>query len=234
MRKRLEFDIVSQPNDITCGPTCLYSVYRYHEYYPNFDKLLSEVTMLQNGGCLTPQLGIHALSQGFSAKIFAFNLNIFDPSWFELPADALIEKLGLHAEIKTDPKLRFASKAYQQFLQCGGEIKFEDLSSDLIRKPLLDDIPIICALSSTWLYHAMREIPENCVDHDLQGEPTGHFVVLSGFDMTNNLIKVSDPYEKNPLSKGNTYSVTLDRLICAILLGVVTCDANLLLIEPKK
>ena len=30
MKTRIEFDIVAQPDDSTCGATCLHSIYRYH------------------------------------------------------------------------------------------------------------------------------------------------------------------------------------------------------------
>jgi hypothetical protein len=38
----------------------------------------------------------------------------------------------------------------------------------------------------------------------------------------------------NPASHTQIYPVNIDRAICAILLGVLTHDANLLVIHPKK
>ncbi len=45
---------------------------------------------------------------------------------------------------------------------------------------------------------------------------------------------LSDPMEPNPLGKGQIYSVSFTRLINSIMLGIVTYDANLLVIEPRK
>ena len=45
---------------------------------------------------------------------------------------------------------------------------------------------------------------------------------------------VADPVEPNPLGKDKLYSVGFGRLINSIMLGILTYDANLLVIEPKK
>ncbi len=45
---------------------------------------------------------------------------------------------------------------------------------------------------------------------------------------------VADPLETNPVSGSISYAVSIDRVICAILLGILTYDANLLIIEPRK
>jgi len=46
-------------------------------------------------------------------------------------------------------------------------------------------------------------------------------------------VLIADPLQKNPLAGVNQYIVSIDRVICAILLGIVTYDANLLIIEPR-
>ncbi len=61
----------------------------------------------------------------------------------------------------------------------------------------------------------------------------GHFVVLSGYDPVNREVLVADPLENNPGFGTQNYRVKMDRLIAAILLGIVTYDANLLVIEPQ-
>jgi hypothetical protein len=68
----------------------------------------------------------------------------------------------------------------------------------------------------------------------LRGVPTGHFVVLHGYDAKHRLVHVADPYGSNPLTQDHYYEVTLDRLVCAILLGVLTDDANLLIVEQVR
>ena len=98
------------------------------------------------------------------------------------------------------------------------------------------NIPIITGLSATFLYQSMREYDENgtAVHDDLRGEPCGHFVVLCGYDETKRHVIVADPHRENPLSHDNYYKVSINKLINAILLGVITYDANLLIITPRK
>jgi hypothetical protein len=41
---------------------------------------------------------------------------------------------------------------------------------------------------------------------------------------------VADPYHPESMNYGLTYHINMEHLICAILLGVVTYDGNLLII----
>ena len=87
------------------------------------------------------------------------------------------------------------------------------------------------------MYNEKREITtkeHNVIPNDVKGFPSGHFVVLCGFDKNSRKVLVADPYKKNPLSKNNYYSVDTLRLINSIMLGIVTYDANLLIIQPKE
>ncbi|MFP4089607.1 MAG: hypothetical protein ACLFUB_01340 [Cyclobacteriaceae bacterium] len=46
---------------------------------------------------------------------------------------------------------------------------------------------------------------------------------------------ISDPLNPNPVAdREQHYQVPMTRLMNAILLGIVTYDANLLIIQPKK
>jgi hypothetical protein len=45
---------------------------------------------------------------------------------------------------------------------------------------------------------------------------------------------VADPLKKNRVAKSRLYQVAVDRVIGAIMLGVITHDANLLLLEPRR
>lgn len=233
MRKVIHINITEQPDDVTCGPSCLYSVYRYYGRKVELGEVISSVSHLREGGCLAPHLGVDALMADFSATIYAFNINIFDPTWFSLDSTDLYSKLKKQFHARTDPKLRFATKAYMKFLELGGVLKFDDLTPELIETPLRKDHPIICGLSSTYLYRASREIPSNCEDDDINGEPAGHFVILAGCNLKTKEVDIADPYKLNPISPGQVYRVSESHLLCAILLGVVTYDANLLIISPK-
>jgi len=45
---------------------------------------------------------------------------------------------------------------------------------------------------------------------------------------------VADPFLPNPMSDSQHYGVAIDRLVCAILLGILTYDGDLLIIQPKR
>ena len=109
---------------------------------------------------------------------------------------------------------------------------FEDLSISLLQRLLNEGTPILAGLSSTWLYRSQRENPLTCEDDPINGEPAGHFVVMNGLTSSFEAM-IADPYKKNPLGKTNYYSVSLSRLMNAILLGISTYDGNLLIIRKK-
>jgi hypothetical protein len=234
--KKLHLGIKSQPDDITCGPTCLHAVYTYFGDKISLDKVIGQVKQLKGGGTLAVLLGCHALRRGYRAKLYTFNLQVFDPTWFASGAPAIEERLTAQMKVKKNPKVRTASKAYLDFLRLGGRICFEDLTSSLIRGLLKRSIPILTGLSATFLYRTAREtaIGKKLVYDDIRGEPTGHFVVLCGYNMQDRTALVADPLLPNPISNSPIYTVRLNRLICAIMLGILTYDANLLIITPPK
>ncbi|MFA0964808.1 C39 family peptidase [Roseivirga sp. BDSF3-8] len=233
METFLRFDISAQPDDTTCGPTCLHSVYRYYGDTFSLSRLISEVEMLREGGTLAGNLGCHALLRGYRVSLYTYDLNLFDPTWFAhgLPVVDLADKLKRQLAYKRGSKFAYATNLYLQYLELGGVIKYEDLNGSLIRRYLKAGIPILTGLSATYLYNDARE---HGVDHDdLRGYPAGHFVVLSGYDQDSRMVQVSDPHMSNPFT-GQQYTVGMNKLIGAIMLGIVTYDANILVIEPQK
>ena len=234
MSTNLTIDMAAQPDDVTCGPTCLQALYRYYGGKPNITQLSKEVRMLDEGGTMAVFLANHALANGYTARIYTYNLQLFDPSWFDNPAVDLAERLRAQARLKRARRLQVATRGYLQFLELGGELRLQDLNANLIRKYLRRGTPILTGLSSTYLYRSMREIDETCADDDIRGEPAGHFVVLSGYDPESRHVRIADPWPEHPYEPSHDYEVTIDRLIGAILLGVMTYDANLLIIEPPR
>lgn len=230
---QLELDISRQPDDTTCGPTCLQAVYRYYGDEVGLPGLIQEIPRFDEGGTLAVLLGCHALRRGYLAKIYTFNLEVFDPTWFRQEGPDLVERLQTQLAYKSAHRLQMASHAYIEFLSRGGAIKMQDLTGSLIRRYLSQGVPILTGLSSTYLYNDSREIGPDCRPDDIRGVATGHFVVLCGYDEQRRKVQVADPYLPNPMGKDHYYEVGLDRLVCAILLGVLTYDANLLLIQPQ-
>lgn len=233
VRKQLRLDMPAQPDDITCGPTCLHAVYAYYGDDLPLDQTIAETPQLHAGGTLAVMLACHALRRGYDARIFTYNLTLFDLSWFELDSKALRKKLEEQAEFKQDPKLRFATDAYIEFLDLGGVLRFEPLTSSLIRRHLHHGVPLLTGLSATYLYQCQRERPTDNEYDDIRGEPSGHFVVVCGIDRMRRKVLVADPQHDNPGFESHLYEVDINRLIGAIFLGVLTYDANLLAIIPR-
>jgi len=232
MDEKLKLDILPQPDDTTCGPTCLHAVYRYLGDTIPLAEVIRQVETLDGGGTLAVMLGNHAISRGYRAHIYTFNLMVFDPTWFHSSVD-IKERLIRRARDTSDTKQQFAIGQYVRFLEHGGKIHQEDLSRNLLRHYLKREIPIITGLNSTYLYRTMR-VGEDNKDDDIRGDVVGHFVVLCGYDTLSHRTMVADPYAKNPYSVTHYYEAEMDRLVCAILLGVMTYDANLLIIESAK
>jgi hypothetical protein len=237
MRKEivLDFDIAAQPDEVTCGPTCLQALYNYYGDDIPLKDVMKEVKQLRTGGTLAVMLGNHALKNGYKAHIYTYNLNIFDPTWFDHDSAKLIRCLEEQMKFKHKKrKLQVASKAYIKFLSAGGEVHYSELHSELIKDYLKRGLPILTGLSATYLYGTPREIPQFDIYDSIKGEPAGHFVVITGYDEEKNCVYLADPMEPNPLGKGHVYSVDFVRLLNSIMLGIVTYDANLLIIEPKN
>ena len=228
----LELDIRAQPDDCSCGPTCLHAVYRYLERRVPLETLIAAVNKLEDGGTLAVYLGVDALSRGLSARLYSYDLRVFDPSWRGLEPPALCERLRAQLQYKKGKRFTESSEAYIRFLEMGGEIAFDDLTPGLLDRLLDADLPVLTGLSATYLYDTRREWTDRrnrAHSDDLRGEPVGHFVVLCGRD--GGRVRVADPYFENPLGAGHSYDVEVQRLIRAILLGAVTYDANLLVIS---
>ncbi len=233
MTSPFDFEILPQPDDTTCGPTSLHAVYQYFGVNLDLHQLIQDVPTLEQGGTLGVMLGIDALKRGFQATIYTYNLEVFDPIWFSHSYD-LIERLETQLTVKDKPRLLMASRAYIEFLSLGGKIKMRDLSAMLISRYLHQSIPILTGLSSTYLYGGPREYGLKNIPDDVRGNPQGHFVVLYGMNEAQDRVYVADPYLPNPLGEMHHYPVSFERLVCSILLGILTYDSNLLVVEPKN
>jgi len=234
VRKKLDLHIEPQPDDATCGPTCLHAVYSYWGERISLARVIDEIPMLETGGTLAAHLANHALRRGYTATIYTHNLVAFDPSWFGEPGADIAQKLREQMKVKSKRKLHHASEAYLEFLSLGGQLRMQDLDRELLRRYLRRRVPILTGLSATWLYRSKREVGETKMDYDdVRGEPQGHFVVVHGYDRKGRSVHIADPAPTNPLASSRRYQVGLDRLITAIHLGVLTYDSNLLILEPK-
>lgn len=228
---RLQLEMARQPDDSTCGPTCLQAIYRFYDDDAPLDRLIREVPALDGGGTMGVLLACHALERGYTAVIYTYNLVLFDPTWFQGDVD-IAAKLRAQRRVKRDHKLRYATDAYLRYLELGGELRLRELDDGLLRRCLVAGTPILTGLSATYLYWSARETPDGH-DDDVGGTSAGHFVVLAGYNRDNRSVLVLDPYRANP-SDSHEYELPIDRVVGAVLLGVLSYDANLVILEPRQ
>ena len=232
---QLPVKILPQPDETTCGPTCLHAIYRYWRDEESLDTVVARTGRLEHGGTFAVFLACDALRKGYKATIYTYNLNVFDPTWF-VPGVDIADRLRRQREIKMDYRLQHATNGYLEFLSLGGRLRLLDLSRGLIRGILRHKLPILTGLSSTYLYRVRREYGPDDVPDDVRGLPSGHFVIIAGYDKARRRVLVVDPYQQNPYAGTSTqaYWLSVDRVVNAVLLGIVTHDANLLIIHPPR
>ncbi len=227
----LPLEMPAQPTESTCGPTCLHAIYRFYGRDYPLEKLIEEIERDEEGGTVSVHLALHALREGFRATTYSYNLRIFDPTWWTLEPVEVVEKLERRIPLLDDAKMIETHRAYVEFLQAGGRLRFHDLTPRLVNRLLARGTPILTGLSATYLYETVRELP-NGQNDDVAGFPVGHFVVVNGFEEESDEIVISDPYRGNPFNPRGIYRVDTHRFINSVMLGIVTYDANLLLISP--
>lgn len=229
----LDLSMHAQPDETSCGPACLDAVYRYFGLESDLDAIRKNVGQLWHGGTVLVYLACHALQRGLSARMYTYNLQMFDPTWFGRQKTDLSQKL--REQMAAKPHLEELTTPYLEFLALGGDLRHEVLNAKLLRRYIKRGLPVVTGLSSTYLYNTMREDEATCADNDVAGEPAGHFVVLSGYDRATRRVVVSDPYPHHGVGDDpHQYAVSLDRLIGSIFLGILTHDANLLVLEPAR
>lgn len=232
---RLPVEVLQQPDEVTCGPTCLHAIYRYWGEEAALADVIGRTRRLDRGGTIAVFLACDALRKGYRATIYTYNLKVFDPTWFKGGVD-IAERLQRQLEAKYDPRLKLdhVTEGYLEFLALGGRLRLVDLSRYLIWKLLRRNVPILTGLSSTYLYRAAREYGPDDIPDDIRGVPGGHFVVIAGYNRKERTVLVADPYGPHPYGPSREYWINIDRVLAAVLLGIVTHDANLLLIRPSR
>jgi hypothetical protein len=228
----LEVPRFEQPDDVTCGPTCLAKVYQYYGFARPLEAVIAETPRNPDGGTLAVNLGISALRHAFRPTIYPFGLRVFDPTWRRLSRDALIAKLDARVAAVDSRGLERAVAAYAEFLRLGGRVRFTELTRRLLVSILRRGHPILTGLSATYLYGTSRESRERY--DDIAGSSAGHFVVVCGYRPRTGGFVVTDPFRNVPLSRTGRYTVPADRLIAAILLGDQTYDAVLLTLGTRR
>ena len=90
---------------------------------------------------------------------------------------ALAEKIHRRIPFLGSAKTIRAARAYLDFLELGGEMRFDELTPALLKGILDRDHPVLAGLSATYLYRWTRERQldelDELVPDDIRGEPTG-------------------------------------------------------------
>jgi hypothetical protein len=238
----LDVPPLRQPDDVSCGPTCLFKVLRGYGDPRSFDEIATAVRRNDDGGTLGVFVGLAALALGYEATIYSYNLRVYDPTWSHLTSAQLADKLSQRARAIAESaannagelKLSQAVDAYARFVREGGQVLFDDLTDELLVSLLDTGRPIVCGLSATYLYQTPREDPRTGTIDDVGGEPAGHFLVVCGYRQHGRHFVVSDPYRHLPMTVTGTYEVGARRLINAILLGDVSYDGVLVVVSPRN
>ncbi len=232
----------AQPDDVSCGPTCLAQVLAWYGDLRSISELTARLRRNPDGGTMAVHLGQLALELGYRARIYPFGVRVFDPTWWELDPAALRARLVARQERQEDPTERVLLGFWTRFLESGGQVRFGEPSASMLVGVLRKDRPLICGLNATWLYRESREDPWTNQPDDIGGAQVGHFVTLVGYTGAGLHIHVNDPSDAAPFAAGGDhgdlrngrYPLPADRLLHAILLGDSTRDAMVLEIWPSS
>src|SRR3954470_1155280 len=89
---RLKLEMLPQPDDTTCGPTCLHALYQFHNDPIPLTQVINEAEELEGRGTLAVLLACHALKRGYDTTIYTYHLPVFDPTWFGPDAPPLAQR----------------------------------------------------------------------------------------------------------------------------------------------
>lgn len=228
-----EVHVPIQPDDESCGITCLKAIYDLYSRPASLDILRHEIDHWPTGGTVAVNLARHALDRGFEAEIYAYNPRIFDPTWSALPPAALAAKLRLRKARTRDRKRNRIIGFYLDYLRKGGRLRFDDLDESLMRRLAARRAPVVAGVSATYLYRQPRETHDNRSD-DVRGEPVAHFVVVAGWNARSRTVAVRDPLRNNPIASDGRYRLPFRRFANAVMLAALTDDEALLILSEAK
>lgn len=223
---------IEQPDDLTCGPTALLQVYRYLGLERTLAEVIKATRRNPDGGTLAVYLALSALAEGWRPTLYTFDLDVFDPTWAELPPREVIAKLEARIVEVEGERLRRIVGAYADVLRQGGRVVLTDLDRRLLVDLLAAGRPILAGLSATWLYRGRRELAEE--PDDVGGWPVGHFVVVSGYRPDGDQFLVVDPSRDVPKARHGAYPVRWERLMASILLADATDDGVLMVLDRPE
>src|SRR5919106_281681 len=122
---RLPIETLPQPDETTCGPTCLHAVYRYWGETEPLAQVIERNYRMEHGGTYAVYLACDALRKGYRATIYTYNLLVFDPTWFTQKDVDIAERLERQLEVKME------RRRFQQVTPGYLEFRSEEHTSEL-------------------------------------------------------------------------------------------------------
>lgn len=174
-------------------------------------------------GTWTSYLGIYAIKQGFDVLLYYCNVRYIDPSWFNLPRRKLMKKLKTALKKEKNKRKKDGLISLLDYIKEKGKIIFQIPSKNLIINYLKTKCPVIVCVTNTILHNKKRFDFKKQKTSEY-GEPSGHFIVISGYENGNFII--SDPSAKY----GGICRVSEDKLLFSWLFW----GGDALIIKPKN
>jgi len=210
----------------SCGHSSLLQVLAYYGTNLELKEVVKEISNCEVDelklGASECELGMFAIKRGFKSTVVSLDVRRFDATWFELSSEELKKKLELRSEFlhKLSPEdikegqgtqyLDNVTKYYSEYLEKEGKVKFLPISKELIKKYIDNKIPVIALVSSQLYFKKARKY--NGEFDDIKGKPTGHWIVVSGYDENNFII--TDPADD--LEKDGNVKMEQNYLISSI------------------
>ena len=214
-KKDLKIPQFNQITPYSRIPACLQEVFGFYKKHISQEKIMGS-SLNPKLGMSLPEAGIFVGKYGFTSSIIVNNIEIFDPTWFNLDEKKLTENLKLRRRY-VGKYYKYLIDLYLKYIKSGGKIKFDTIGADLLKKYLSQHIPIIMELASTFLYKKAKSGKPGSFNESFKGEVEGHGVVIAGF--TKDKFKIVDPNsQKNPYSKSGIYWVSAEELMMSFAL----------------
>lgn len=212
------------------GLACLQSVYNQFNDNISLQHLRSEMKGSTHEGTNLIYLANHALCRDYSAVMYTFDHEVFDPEWFKGGND-LVKALLRQRQNKPSDWIHWVIGGYVKFILKGGKIRFGKLIPALILDALDNGLPVLAKVNATYLYSDELDDsdPEDLLEDDDEAEI--HTVVIYDRDARTGQLFLLDP-KLNSQSTGKHFAVRAQLLMNAIQLSSDRDDAALLVIKP--
>lgn len=237
----IEYDINAiKQRSAECMQTAATQVISYFDDSIDVDTVIKDVPVyVENGekiGTSPGHLASYFAKLGYKTSAYIFDLELFDRSWSDLPAQNIVEEL--HKRQKNIPINSWLSKyhhilvdGWELFANAGGTFKITPLSIHLLHV-LLQEAPFLVTLNSTYLNNSAKQRysieGDKFIDDPISGRSLTHGVTCAGYRDGEFLIIDPDP----PEGVDHHRWIKEDHLIASIMAAQTESD-NLLICINK-